>query len=136
MPSGAIDRLVLDTSAYSRVRAGQTRALEVVAAAGVILLPAIVLGELEAGFAMGARATENRRLLAEFLAAPFVNVLEIGHSVARRYGETFALLRESGTPISTNDVWIAAATLDCGGTLVTFDNDFSRVPGLPMVLLS
>lgn len=136
MPSGATDRLVLDTSAYSRLRTGHTGVLEIVAASAVILLPTIVLGELEAGFRMGSRATENRRYLAEFLDAQFVQALEITQSVARRYGETFAMLRESGTPMSTNDVWIAAATLDCGGTLATFDRDFDRIAGLPLVLLS
>lgn len=136
MPSGATDRLVLDTSAFSRLRTGHSRVLDIVAAAAVILLPTIVLGELEAGFSMGSRAAENRRYLAEFLDAPFVHVLEITQSVARRYGETFALLRESGTPIPTNDVWIAAATIDCGGTLATFDRDFDRITGLPLVLLT
>jgi tRNA(fMet)-specific endonuclease VapC len=110
--------------------------LEIVAASAMILLPTIVLGELEAGFTMGNRATENRRYLAEFLDAPFVKALEITHSVARRYGETFAQLRRAGTPISTNDVWIAAATLDCGGTLATFDRDFGRIQGLPVVVLT
>ena len=136
MPSGATDRLVLDTSAYSRLRAGHTRVLEIVAASAVILLPTVVLGELEAGFAMGSRAAENRRYLTEFLDAPFVQALDITQSIARRYGETFALLRKSGAPMSTNDVWIAATTLDCGGTLATFDRDFDRIAGLPLVLLS
>jgi predicted nucleic acid-binding protein len=38
--------------------------------------------------------------------------------------------------MSTNDVWIAATTLDCGGTLATFDRDFDRIAGLPLVLLT
>jgi tRNA(fMet)-specific endonuclease VapC len=136
MPSGVIDRLVLDTSAYSRLRAGHERAIEVAAGAAVILLPAIVLGELEAGFNLGSRASENRRYLAEFLDAPFVQTLDITRSVAHRYGQTFAVLREAGTPMSTNDVWIAASTIDCGGTLATFDRDFDRIAGLPLIVLT
>jgi predicted nucleic acid-binding protein len=30
-----------------------------------------------------------------------------------------------------NDIWIAGAALDSGAHLITFDEDFTRVPGLP-----
>ena len=82
----ARERLVLDTSAFSRMRAGNERALDLVSAAEQLLLPTIVLGELEAGFALGRRASENRIALSEFLAEPFVSVLPVGPEVARRYG--------------------------------------------------
>ena len=65
-----------------------------------------------------------------------MSILDVTHAVARRYGETFALLRQSGTPIPINDVWIAAATMDCGGQLATFDRAFTRIPGLLLTLLS
>jgi predicted nucleic acid-binding protein len=35
-----------------------------------------------------------------------------------------------------NDIWIAAAALDCGGRLLTFDKDFERIPGLPVTVLA
>ena len=138
MPSGAepVDRLVLDTSAYSHLRTGHSGVLDLVATAAVVLMPATVLGELEAAFRLGTRIAENRRSLAEFLDEPFVSILDVTHAVARRYGETFALLRQSGTPIPINDVWIAAATMDCGGQLATFDRAFTRIPGLLLTLLS
>jgi tRNA(fMet)-specific endonuclease VapC len=110
--------------------------MDLIAAATAVLVPTIVLGELEAAFRRGSRAIDNRRVLAEFLEEPFVSILDVDRSVAQRYGETFAVLRRAGTPMSTNDVWIAAATFDCGGTLATFDRDFERIAGLPVVLLS
>lgn len=110
--------------------------MDLIAAAAAVLVPTIVLGELEAGFRHGSRAADNRRVLGEFLDEPFVSIIDVDRSVAQRYGETFAQLRGAGTPMSTNDVWIAAATLDCGGTLATFDRDFGRVKGLPVVLLT
>jgi|BarGraNGADG00212_1021973.scaffolds.fasta_scaffold01555_4 tRNA(fMet)-specific endonuclease VapC len=135
--SGAepIRRLVLDTSAYSHFRAGHQTVLDLLAAADAVLLPATVLGELEAGFEMGRRALENRTTLARFLQEPFVTVLPTTPEVARRYGQTFARLRQAGTPIPTNDIWIAAATLDAGGRLLTFDAHFQQVTGLDSVLL-
>jgi tRNA(fMet)-specific endonuclease VapC len=130
------DRLVLDTSAYSHFRAGDDRVLDLIAAAEMVFLPTIVLGELEAAFALGRRELENRTLLTEFLAEPFVAVLQVTATVARHYGRLFASLRRAGTPIPINDIWIAATTLDCGGHLLTFDRDFSSVPPLDCTVLT
>lgn len=128
-------RLVLDTSAYARLRQGHDVVLDLLAAADAVLLPTVVLGELEAGFELGRRARENRMVLADFLDEPFVDVLPVTASVARRYGHVFAQLRRAGTPIPVNDVWIAATVLDCGGHLVTFDQHFAQVAGLDCTLV-
>ena len=56
-------------------------------------------------------------------------------NVGAHYGRLFAELKRAGTPIPVNDVWIAAACLDCVGRLVTFDQDFTRIPGLEYTLL-
>lgn len=129
----SIDRLILDTSAYARMRAADADVMAMVAAAQVVLLPVTVLGELEGGFGLGSRAAENRIALSDFLSEPFVGTLNTTQSVARRYGELFVALRNAGTPIPTNDIWIAAATLDCGGRLLTYDQHFELVAGLGRV---
>ena len=121
-------KIVLDTSAYSHLRLGHVQVLECVAAARVVIVPVTVLGELDAGFELGRRALENRRILAEFLDEPFVNVLDVTATTVRHYARIFAALRRAGTPIPVNDVWIAAATLECNGHLLTFDRDYSRIP--------
>jgi predicted nucleic acid-binding protein len=137
MPSGddAIDRLILDSSAFPHLRRGHPGVLDLLAAARSVLLPVTVLGELAAGFNLGSRARENHAVLAEFLAEPFVSVLPTTQSIARRYGQVFAQLRRAGTPIPVNDIWIAAATLDCGGHLLTFDGDFAQVTALDCTIL-
>ena len=127
-------RIVLDTSAYSHARRGSAPALEAIARAEAVFVPVTVLGELEAGFRLGSRLRENRRALDELLREPFVHVLDATPDVARRYGELFASLKRAATPIPVNDIWIAAATLDCGSHLVTFDEDFARIQGLPHTL--
>ena len=129
------DRVVLDTSAYSRMRAGNTAVLDWIATAEAVLVPAIVIGELDAGFELGSRAAENRVALAEFLDEPFVFALDVTPRVARRYAQVFARLRRAGTPISINDVWIAACTFESGGVLLSFDRDFDAVEGLPRAAL-
>lgn len=128
-------RLVLDTSAYSRFRAGDSRVHDLLAAAEVVLMPATVLGELHGAFDFGSRAKENRVTLAEFLGEPFVKVVPITADVARHYGRVYAALRKAGRPIPANDMWIAAATIDQGACLLTFDRDFEHVQGLDRVVL-
>ena len=131
----AIDRLVLDTSAYSHLRKGHPEVLASLAAAVQVSIPVIVLGELEAAFERGSRAAENQRVLAELLAEPFVNVLDVTTTTVRHYARVFVSLRNAGTPIPLNDVWIAACTQECHGHLLTFDGDFLRVPALECTLL-
>lgn len=137
-PSGAefTGRLVLDTSAYSHFRAGDERVLAFIAFAEIVFLPTIVLGELEAAFLLGRREQENRILLAEFLAEPFVSILPVTSAVAHHYGRILTELRRAGTPIPINDIWIAATSLDCGGHLLTFDGDFERVAALDCTVLT
>lgn len=131
----AISRLVLDTSAYSWMRSGDDRVLSLIARAEITIIPVTVLGELEAGFELGNRPQQNRSVLAEFLAEPFVSVRPTTPKTARWYGEILAELRRAGTPIPVNDIWIAATTRDCGGTLVTFDHHFRSVPDLAVIVL-
>jgi predicted nucleic acid-binding protein len=129
-------RVVLDTSGYSWLRSGHREVRRRLAAARVVFLPTVVLGELAAGFALGRHRKENERALEAFLSQPFVQTLDVTAAVAARYGELFARLRRAGTPIPANDIWIAAATNDAGAHLLTFDGDFARVPDLPHTLLS
>lgn len=134
--TSGVRRLVLDTSAYSHFRTGHADVLDLLARAERVLIPVTVLGELEAAFEMGQRGRENRRALESYLDETFVDVLPTTPSVAGHYGRVFAALRAAGTPLPVNDIWIAAATLDCGGTLLTFDRDFSRIAGLAHVTLT
>src|SRR5687767_13491844 len=139
MSSGArgerISKLALDTSAYSRFRAGDTRVRDLIADAELVFVPAPVLGELHGAFEMGSRTRENRVALSEFLAEPFVTVIVVEDNVARHYGRVYSSLRRAGTPIPANDMWIAACAIDQGACLLTFDHDFDQVAGLDRLVL-
>lgn len=129
------ERLALDTSAYGHMRRGHPTVLDTVAAADVVYLPVVVLGELEAGFLLGSRLEANLQTLAEFVAEPFVVVLDATPQVGRHYARLFAQLRRAGTPIPTNDIWIAASTFAADAHLLTFDSDFARIGGLAHTVL-
>lgn len=128
-------RIVLDTSAYARMRSGDERVIAVVADAEVVHVPVVVLGELEGGFRIGSKTAANQLLLHSFLDEPYVSLLPVTREVAVRYGQLFAELRAAGTPVPANDIWIAASTLDVGAQLITFDTDFARFPALAATVL-
>ncbi len=130
-----IERLVLDTSAYSHFRKGHPQVLASLTAAVQVFVPVIVLGELEAAFELGSRVAENRRVLAEFLALPYVNVPNVTPATVRHYASVLVSLRAAGTPIPLNEVWIAACTLERHGRILTFDRDYLRVPALDCTVL-
>jgi predicted nucleic acid-binding protein len=135
MPSSG-SRFALDTSGYAHFRRGHPGVVELIAKAEEVLLPVTVIGELLGGFAAGSRQKENVSTLEFFLAEDFVRVGDVTVEVAHRYGDLFAELRRRGTPVATNDLWIASTVMAAGMTLITFDSDFERIPGLRLAPLS
>ena len=127
--------LALDTSTYSHLRRRHSVVLEWLATADLVEISVTVLGELEGGFRLGTRYQENAATLADFLAEPFMRVQTITPGVSRCYGQLFAELRRSGTPIPVNDIWIAAGAIDSRAHLVTFDRHFANVQGLDCTIL-
>lgn len=123
-------RVCLDTNAYSRLMGGHAPLTQLLESVEEVLVSATVLGELHAGFEMGARREANRRQLAEFLALPGIETTAVTADIAERYGILVSQLMRQGTPIPTNDIWIAAATLETGARLVTYDSHFEHIPGL------
>ena len=128
-------RICLDSSAYSAFKRGHPEAMEVLRSAGEIVLPSIMLGELLAGFRGGSRDRANRRELEAFLLSPRVRVTPVDADTAQRYAEIFAYLRERGSPIPTNDIWIAACAMQWGLRLLTTDAHFDRLPQVSVLPL-
>jgi tRNA(fMet)-specific endonuclease VapC len=123
-------RVLLDSSAYSRLKVGHRVVARAIRDADAIVFSVIVLGELLAGFRRGSRLDRNRAELEEFLASPYVTLLPVTPVTADRFARVLADLRDRGRPIPTNDVWIAAHALESGADLVTFDRHFEHVAGL------
>lgn len=128
-------RVCLDTSGYSAFKRGREGAIDLLRRAEEIVLPAIVLGELLAGFRMGSREGINRRELGTFLDSPRVHVAPLGAETAQRYAEIVSYLRGQGTPIPTNDLWIAACAMEWGLRLLTTDAHFGRLPQVSVLPL-
>lgn len=120
----------IDTNAYVAFKRGDSAVLEVLRHAEEILVSATVLGELLAGFEAGGRARVNRAELTRLLDSPRVRQVSCGLATADRYAMIYAALRKAGTPIPTNDMWIAASCLEHGAALLTLDARFAHVGGL------
>lgn len=123
-------RIALDTNAYSAVARGEERAVALVRAAQHLFLPFVVLAELRAGFAAGTLGKRNEARLTAFLGSPRVSVLYADEQTTHHYATVFAQLRRQGTPIPTNDLWIAAIVLQHDLALLTSDAHFSHLPQL------
>ncbi len=126
-------KLCLDTNAYVELARGQNSTLNLVQRASTVTLPFIVVGELRAGFRSGARTAENERTLQRFLGSERVSVAFADEQTTHHYGMLFAQLRGQGTPIPTNDLWIAALVLQFDLVLCTMDAHFNHLPQLPRV---
>ena len=125
-----MSRILLDTNAYIRFLAGDVRVLNVLAGAERIYMSVFVLGELSAGFRAGRKGRENKNILDRFMEKPGVEVLDATRETADVFGLAKHSLKNAGTPIPINDVWIAAQALETGSILVTYDAHFQVVPGL------
>jgi tRNA(fMet)-specific endonuclease VapC len=123
-------KILLDTSAYVGFKLGVIEVVDVVAGAEHIFFSPVVLGELMFGFRNGTRFKENMEDLDQFLQHDAVEFTQIGKITADRYSRIASHLRQQGTPIPTNDIWIAAQTMEYGAELITSDKHFENISGL------
>jgi tRNA(fMet)-specific endonuclease VapC len=126
-------RLALDSNRYSDFCRGVPEATDRVRKARELAVPLIVLAELRGGFRAGSRAEENERTLTRFLQSRRVRVLLPDDTTTHFYARIFAQLKQAGTPVPANDIWIAALVLQHGLILFTRDHHFRMVPGLALI---
>lgn len=128
-------KILLDTTAYVGFKRNEAETVEIILRAEPILISPVVLGELMFGFRNGTRCKENMNDLNNFLEHEAVELLPIGKTTSDRYSRIAAQLKRQGTPIPTNDIWIAAQTMEHGAELITSDRHFERINGLVCTIL-
>lgn len=122
--------IAIDTNAYTAFKRGDPAIVAVLQHAPGIIVSTTVLGELLGGFAAGQRESINRAELTRFINAARVKVVPITAATADIYALVYAALRRKGQPIPTNDLWIAASSLEHGAALLTLDAHFQNIDGL------
>ena len=124
-------KIAIDTNRYRDFCAGDPVAVDRFQTAEHIFLPFVVLAELRAGFLCGTKARENASILNRFLNRPRVSVLYPAETTTHQYAQLFFQLRRQGTPIPTNDIWIAALVMEHNLTLFSRDHHFDHLPQIP-----
>lgn len=125
----------LDTSAYSNFRRGNEEVATLLDGAELVGVSTVALGELKAGFLLGGSRRRNEIELEAFLDNPAVEVLQVDSETSRHYAEIVAELRGAGTPLPTNDIWIAATAARNGSTVLTCDSHFNRIARVGSVVV-
>ena len=121
-------RIALDTNRYIDLCKGVVETVTLLEEAEAVVVPFVVLGELRAGFANGRRQAENERTLRRFLLKDGVQVLFADDQTTHHYAAVFLQLRKQGTPIPTNDIWLAAVVLQHNLVLHARDRHFDHLP--------
>jgi tRNA(fMet)-specific endonuclease VapC len=126
-------RILIDTNCYSAIDNGDPETIRRIESAQEVWLPFIVLGELYAGFELGTQNEKNEQQLQSFLSRPAIGVVYADGDTVQAYGRLFQALRRRGTPIPTNDIWIAALALQHNLLMMTADKHFLFVPDLQIL---
>jgi tRNA(fMet)-specific endonuclease VapC len=121
-------KLALDSNRYTDFCKGDPGAVKVLDNAETIAFPFIVLGELRAGFRSGIHNLNNEKTLADFIQREYVSILYADLDTTHLYGLIYSDLRRKGTPVPTNDMWIAALVMQHGLTLYSRDRHFTHIP--------
>ena len=120
--------LILDTNALSAVAEGERGATREFVRAGQVAIPVIVLGEYRFGIAQSRHRRKYERWLEELVAV--CNVLAVDNETAIQYAELRGELKAAGTPIPSNDAWIAALARQHSLPILTRDRHFDLIRGL------
>lgn len=123
----------LDTNAYSLFKQGNAQIIKKITSYDRVLMPVVVLGELQSGFYGGTKLAHNQSELQAFLASESVAIVAVNQRTSLLYGQIVQQLRLLGKPIPTNDMWIAAIAQEQRTPLLTMDAHFSIINGLDLI---
>lgn len=99
-----------------------------------LYIPFVVRIELESGIAAGNNPRKNSQLLESFFQSDKVTTSPgLSPGISKYYSQIYIYLRAEGTPVSPNDLWIAAECMQLSLPLYTRDTDFKNVPQILLV---
>ena len=115
----------MDTNALSAVAEGEAGAKRQLSRADQIAIPVIVLGEYRFGIAQSRHRLEYERWLEELVTV--CHVLDVNEETAIGYAWIRGRLKEAGTPIPSNDAWIAALCRQHNLPILSRDRHFDLI---------
>ncbi len=128
-----ISRILIDTNIYSNALRGDETVVEILRKYEELGISVVSIAELIYGFKSGSKYKDNISELNQFLDSPRVVVYPIKESTTEYYADILFKLKISGTPIPTNDIWIASTAFQYGLKLFTMDEHFKKVKGIFLI---
>jgi predicted nucleic acid-binding protein len=123
-------KVLIDTNIYSAFKRNDPVIVSMFQHLDFIGINVTVLAELYVGFKGSKREKRNRTELEDFMNSSRVHFINHDRDTADFYAQIFDSLKKKGTPIPTNDIWIAASAIQSGLALFSLDNHFSYIDGL------
>lgn len=123
--------MILDTNGLSAVADGESELEPILRKASEVAIPVIVLGEYRYGIFHSRDRSRYEQWLAEYL--PSFRILTVDEQTAVSYSVIRTELKEAGTPIPSNDIWIAALCRQFSMPLISRDRHFDAVSGVTRV---
>lgn len=100
--------------------------IKILAGAQQLALPVVAIGEYRYGIAQSRYRARYRRWLDGLISD--CRVLDVTEHTTHHYATISAQLRHAGTPIPTNDLWIACREHDL--PVLSRDHHFDAVSGI------
>ena len=120
--------MILDTNGLSALAEGEPALNSVLRQAAQVAIPVIVLGEYRYGISHSRHRRHYEQWLDEYL--PSFRILDIDERTTVSYSAIRSELKRAGTPIPSNDVWIAALCRQHSLPLLSRDHHFDAVAGI------
>ena len=117
--------MIVDTNALSAIADGQPGIRAVLQKATLVAIPVIVLGEYIFGVSQSTHRSHYQKWLGENL--PGFRIFNITDETANHYAGLRLQLRRAGTPIPSNDLWIAALCREHNLPVLSRNRHFDRI---------
>jgi predicted nucleic acid-binding protein len=123
--------VILDTNGLSSVADGDAALRPILRKAVEVAIPVVVLGE----YRYGIQQSREQRRYEHWLSEAMRNfrVLEVDEGTAGSYSTIRIELKKAGTPIPSNDVWIAALCRQHSSSVISRDRHFDLVRGIERI---
>ena len=122
--------IALDTNIVIDFLSGEKSVVSYLKQFTKLILPVTVVGELLFG-AYNSLAENNLKKTLLFINN--CHILPIDKEAAAFYGQIRLKLKQAGTPIPENDIWIAATVTASKLTILTRDKHFALLPDIVQV---
>ena len=123
--------MILDTNALSAWAEGLTAIQAPFQAADRLVVPSIVLGEYYFGIRQSLHRERYENWLRQYL--PLVEIVAVTPETANVYANIRLELKQRGTPIPSNDTWIAALARQHALSVLSRDAHFDAVDGIQRI---